>query len=874
VLLSCNVQGGALSYIYRASTDARLIVSFLPSSLRTHLISTSCFSMNQGMPSVMPGYDDRLAMTGRNSWRPRVNLLGGLRAGRKALTSWLKGGSGRQAKRAEKAADAIVNRIRESKDPNLLDRAIELHREALALRPPGHPDRAGSVAKLGVLLCLRYTQTDNIALMDEAIKLEREALALQPQAHPERAKSCAYLGSLLYARHHQAGNDVLLVEAIKLQREALVLRSPGHRDRADICTDLGTSLRVRYEQTGDVALLNEAIELQYEVLASRFSGHPGRAKTCADLANSLRVRYHHQTGDIALLDKAIELDREALALRPPGHPDRARGCVGLAASLYMQHQQTGDVALLDEKTELEREALALQPPGHPHRANSCANLAASLHVRYEQTGNVVLLDEAIELQREALASIPPGHRHRADVCVNLGASLRVRYQATGNVALLIDAIQLQLEALTLRPPGHPDRADICANLGCLFHLCYRQTGNVVVLDKAIEFERKALALRLPGHPYRTHICANLGVSLNMRYQQTGDVALLDEAIEICMYASEHSSASQVWHPLTQLSELHLLRKLESPYYSVSKAVDYLQRSFQHEVDNIHSFISTICASVALIWDDFSGWTSHTPVPVAAIYAQVIDRLPLVANFVLNTSSRLQSLKATRRVGSDACVAALLARQPDTAVVFLDRAHGVLWTQALHQRDPQIEDAPKDLAIELEDLLRAIAAYTPVDPARLSDRPQDLCHRQNTRIQAILREIRSMPGLARFMLGSPYETLSEAARDHPVVVLVAARGHAFALIMASSSSTGPDILRLDVANDVLQSFTNSVEQGNLRYRGDSPSRDDGSLADPNSPDRAMRPGDHLTRRSPLARLWLSVVKPVLTHLGLTVRFPSK
>jgi hypothetical protein len=241
----------------------------------------------------------------------------------------------------------------------------------------------------------------------------------------------------------------------------------------------------------------------------------------------------------------------------------------------------------------------------------------------------------------------------------------------------------------------------------------------------------------------------------------------------------------------------------------------------------------------------------------------------MAGFALDTSSRLETLESTRYVGSDACVAALLAEQPTAAVTLLDRARGVIWAQALHQRDPQMEGAPNDLSMELEGLLRAIAMSTPEDPARLSDHPQDLRHRQNARIQAILREIRAKPGLSRFMLGSTYEILREAARDHPVVILVAARDHAFALIMPTSSHTVPDILRLNIASRDLQSCANSIGSPNLRYRACSQSPEDVSLVDSIGSDRKMGPGDHLTHRSPLAKLWLRVVQPVLAHLGITV-----
>jgi tetratricopeptide (TPR) repeat protein len=868
--------------------------------------------------TVFQDTDHMTVMTENNLTWPSTDPLEGLEAGRKKLPSGLEGlDADYQAKLAMKAGRAMLILFRESNDLDLLDEAIRLYREALALQRTGNPDRAGSCVILGTSLCARFQQAGDITLLDEAIELGREALALRPPGHPDRASTCGYLATSLHKRYGQTSDVALLDEAIELEREALALRPPGHPSRSISCATLGSSLHMRYKQIGDVALLDEAIELKREVLSLRPPGHPSRSISCANLGTSLHVRYK-ETGDVALLDEAIELKREALALQPPGQPNRAASCVSLGSSLYLRCQQTSDVALLHEAIELGREALALQPPGHPSRSISCTVLASVLNMRGNQTGDIALLDEAIKLMREALALQPPGHPDRATSCVSLESALSLRYQQTGDVALLDEAIALDREAIVLRPSGHPSRSISCANLGTSLHVRYKETGDVALLDEAIELKREALALQPSGHSDRATSCLRLAASLHVRYMETGDVALLDEAIELgrealalqplghpdrptscvtlvsslslryqktsdvallhealdtCTYASKHSSASRVWYPLTWLSRLHLFSG--SPHYSALEALGYLHRSFQHEVDSIPTFISQVCSNAMLIWDNSSTWTSHITALLVDVYTQLVDRLPLMAGFVLDTSNRLRILKATRRVGSDACVAALLAGQPALAVTILDRAHGVVWTQALHQRDPQMQGAPKQLAIELEDLLRAIATSVPVDPAGLPDHPQDLRHGQNTRIQVILREIRAIPGLARFMLGSTYETLREAARDHPVVVLVAARDHAFALIMPNSSYSGPDILRLDVANYTLQSFANSVGQANLRYRACSPSGQDVHLADSAGlgPNRKMGPGNFVTHRSPLAKLWLDVVKPVLTHLGLSVR-PSR
>jgi tetratricopeptide (TPR) repeat protein len=786
--------------------------------------------MDQDKSSVVPGDDNQvvtMTSTAISSWMSTVDLVEGLRARREAPTSWLEGvRSNYLVKLVTRALNAYLTLYLATRGAKLcvkLTKAIELYREAVVLLPLDHPNRADTCANLGCFLYAHYEWTRNVALLDEAIELQREALALRPLGHPHREISCVILSCSLLECYIRTGGAALLDESIRLQREALELRPPGHPDRALSCVTLGSSLRMSYQQVGDVTLLDEEIELEREALALQPPGHPNdRAITCLNLGSSLHDSYH-QTGNVALLDEAIKLQREALESSPPGDPGRAASCSALAVSLSVRYQHAGDLTQLDEAIELHREALFLQPPGDPDRVNGCANLVTALQVRYpDQTSHTALLDEAIELKREALALQTLSRPDRAKSCDELASYLLIRYEPTGDVALLDEAIKLQREGLALRPPEHPNRA-----------ACY----------------------------------ASLADSLHMLCKRTDNIALVNEAMDASSYASEHLPASKVWMSLSRLSQLYLLRS--NPRYSILKALEHIHHSFQHEANDIRSFMYAVCHIAALVWDNSGVWSPQITALLVEVYAKIVDRLPLVAGFVLDMSSRLQSLKLANRIGSDACVAALLVEQPAAAVTLLDRAHGVIWTQALHQRDPRMEGAPRDLAGELEDLLRRIATSAPVDPARVPGLPQDFRYRQNIRIQALLREIRAMPGLERFMLGSTYETLREAARDHPVVVLVAARDHAFALIMSSSAHAGPDILRLDVANDTLQSFANSVEKTNLRYRGCTLSRQDVPLAESVDLDRAMRPGDHPTRRSPLARLWLSVVKPVLIHLGLTV-----
>jgi hypothetical protein len=146
--------------------------------------------------------------------------------------------------------------------------------------------------------------------------------------------------------------------------------------------------------------------------------------------------------------------------------------------------------------------------------------------------------------------------------------------------------------------------------------------------------------------------------------------------------------------------------------------------------------------------------------------------------------------------------------------------------------------------------------------------EDVRHKQNSRIQAILHEIRRMPGLERFMQGSTFETLRQVARRHPVVVLVAAGRRTFALIMSSGSEyeDPPHALHLDLTSEDLVSLKGSAMRAGLRSR-----------ADAESPEEYVRlgmkvKGSAKPKEGPLTVLesiWRKIVKPVLDHLQLQV-----
>jgi tetratricopeptide (TPR) repeat protein len=541
--------------------------------------------------------------------------------------------------------------------------------------------------------------------------------------------------------------------------------------------------------------------------------------SCGNLANSLKTRYK-RTGNDRLLGEAIELEREALALRPEGDLDRATSCGNLASSLWTRYLRTGDILLLNEAIELERGVLALRPVGHPDRAMSCGSLAISLKSHYNRTDDARLLDEAIELQREALALHPAGHPDHASSCGNLANSLKTRFRRSGDTQL-------------------------------------------VDLDEIVELEREAFALRSGGDPDRPMSCINLANSLGSKYGRTGDEDSLKEMFLLLRKTKATAPTRIWWRQYCQLSWGHL-QQTSTIFYDVKQAVHCLSKSLEHEPDDFPRAVSTIVAGINAVWNHN---LENQRTELITIYQRLVNLFPFLANTALDLQPQLQALRKCRRVGSDAFVNAALAGKVISGLETLELAQGVIWSQSLHRRDPQLQDIPNDLATRLEAILQAIAAGSAAQidgQGQTALTPHDILHSQSSQAYALIEEIRALPGLECFMLGETFETLRTVASTHPVVVLVSAHKHFFALIITASQLQGYLLLSLDLTKEDLKSISFTV--GSARACRVAVSPEDSDV------ERGMNKTKQ-TRHGPLDRqlitLWHKVVKPVLESLGFEV-----
>jgi hypothetical protein len=805
-----------------------------------------------------------------------------------------------------------------------VDEPIHLEHESVVLRAASPPDHASSCASLADILRAHYDDTGDDRLLIRAVDLQREVVALRPANHPDRALSCAKLASSLWGLDLCKGNDDHMDEFVALLREVLTLLPAGPLDHASSCAILADTLREHYDRTNRYRLLIKVIDLQRETVAIRPVDHPDHALSCASLAESLMTCYK-KTRDVRFLDEAIDLERKAVALRPTGHPDRALSCASLASSLRMRYDRIHDCRALTEVVDLQREVVALQPAGHPYRTLSTKNLAKSLQKLHDCTGDDRLLDETINFQREVLASHPRGHRNHGLHCRNLSISLWTRYKHTGDDRLLDETIDLQREAIdlqdeaidlqdeaidlqdkaafslfggrsirvlsyaslanslwalyersgndhhlneaidldrnaiALRPPGDPHRASSCASLAISLMTRYERTREDQLRHEALNLEREAIALRPEGHPDRPLYCVNLAVSLTAHYEHSGDENLLHQVVALANEIVSVVNVHAAWRVLSSLAWVRL--QSTSSFYNVSEGVACLLRSLEHEPDNIFQAVSTLRAYIDDTWNHS---LVHERVELSTIYQRFVTLLPLLAGPALDLQPQLKALRECSHIGSDAFVNAALAGNPTVGVETLELAQGVLWSQSVHRRDPQLKDVPDHLASKLQDLLKNMTTGSASETYSALT-PRDVQHSHSFKLYALVREIRTLPGLDRFMLGETFETLRAVAVHHPVVVLVSARDHHYAFIMTPWLPQGSVLVSLDLSDEDLRNLSFTPGATRLR-RGDIAREKTPAIAE-RAPLKTTACSSSGLLDGQLKTLWHKVAKPVLDHLGL-------
>ncbi|WP_146778958.1 CHAT domain-containing protein [Actinomadura craniellae] len=558
----------------------------------------------------------------------------------------------------------------------------------------------------------------------------RSAALVERLADPGPLAHAALAGALLDGFDH-TGDQAVLDQAVEHARAAVARTPPDDGDRLIRLVVLGRALMQVADTRRDPAALQEAMDLLRPVVEAADTGNPHTALVAGVLAGAHGVRSGWNTG----MEVAAETMREfrrLMPLIPEGTPGRTElAMAGITAEMNYFTSVNDAGGARQSRAELDR-ILARMPAGTS--LYDIGRLASAAFAVFEH-----LLD-AGTLREQALLSTPGPVRDAAlDRAL---ARYRELFQSVRSLSPLERADQLSVfvtmlisvdtargsftpdsdewltlleEALAGIPAGSEQYRLLRGELGWMLLYRYRLRRDTADLDRAIALLRHRLADPAgTDDPGSRHLAAgNLGAALRERYLLTGDEDSYREGMAALRSVVDASAA-------------RVLERLAS---------------------------ALIAAQLAA---DAGRWPAATEVLARGV--ALVARLTWRG---LNRPSQEKALVMWADATKEAAAAAVRAGDPGRAVELLEQGRASLSHQALDTRGDtsRLRDEHPDLARRLDGIDAAIE--------RTGDHARR--HALAAEWDALVAEIRSRPGLARFLRPPGHAELRPAPGQTVVMV---------------------------------------------------------------------------------------------------------
>ncbi|KAG1897262.1 CHAT domain-containing protein [Suillus fuscotomentosus] len=648
-----------------------------------------------------------------------------------------------------------------SENVSHLNDAMEHFQLVLNHCPVGHPDRATALTNLAWVRLKGYIQND-VEDIDTTTSLFRDALALCPQHHPDYPLSLYNLTEALTWRHSRKSTDVDICEAAQLYRELLPL-----------CPE-GTYLRG---------------------IATGKNGVDYVISRCNELPTD---------GS----DEGIHLRRVVLELCPLDHQLCPRTLHELAEALQARFDAHGSIDDLDMGIQLSRKAVALAPEGHADRDTHLNNLAMLLVSRFSHQGKPNDLDEAISLYEEGLHLCPVGHESRNCLLDNLGTALINRFNKYSDIEDVTRAISLYREALTLHPPEHPQYHTTLNNLAIALQTRYNNSQVREDLNEAIYLYRESLRLMGLDLPDRYITLFNSSSALCFRFMLTRENEDVEEAIALCQ---ESLAALSSLHPDRYFSYMCLQEAYLSRYRilhdpaDLSLAVENFRLASRHSTQGFPQRTAD-----AFYWTITAEQHGHgSALEAYSTFFELLDAHLATRSSATSRREAASAFHRARTLPADAASCAIRCDNLPHAVELVEQGRGQQWSLASRLRTPveDLESANPTLAhkyLELSQLVSSAAkSSATITDSAAADRAATEYRRITRQWEAAIAKIRDLREFSRFLLPPLYADLQAAARQGPVIILIASQYSCSAIIVPTSGDPHhvplPSVTLADLTN---------------------------------------------------------------------------
>ncbi|KAG2131933.1 CHAT domain-containing protein [Suillus cothurnatus] len=633
---------------------------------------------------------------------------------------------------------------------------------------------------------VEYVTSENVSHLNAAVEHFQLVLDQCPVNHPDRATA---LTNLAWARLKGfIRNDLEDIDVTtSLFRDALALRPEHHLDYSSSLFNLTEALTWRYNKKGTTADIREAAHLYRELLPLCPNGTYLRSIAVGENGVDYMIDECNNL-PIDSSDEGIQFQRVVLELCPLSHQLRHNALHRLSAAVQARFKQCGNIDDIDETIQLRRETVSLCPEGH---ADCDSYLALSLVSRFDHQGKPNDLDEAISLYEEALRLCPVGHESRDSSLDNLGGALVARFNTRGDIDDITRAVSLRREALTLRPSGHPRRDTTLNNLALALDIRYDKLHVIGDLNEAINQYRESLQLKQLDHPERHVTLRNLSSALCSRSIQTQENEDVDEAITLCQ---ESLALLSSLHPDRYFSYMRLQEAYLSRYKilhhpaDLSLAIDKFRLALQHPTQGFPQRIVG-----AYNWIVATEQHGHgSALEAYSTFFELLDAHLATRSSPTSRREAAASFHYARTLPVDAASCAIRCDNLPHAIELVEQGRGQQWSLASRLRTPveDLESAHPTLAHNYLELSKLISNAAQNNSATITNRAAadwaETEYRRLTRQwEAVVAEIRDIRAFSRFLLPPLYEGLQAAARQGPVIILIASEYSCSAIIVPPS-----------------------------------------------------------------------------------------
>ena len=659
------------------------------------------------------------------------------------------------------------------------NKAEKYYRMALG-SGPGNPTAMASLAEE---LRYRASCTGSRKDLEESIELIGRAVEASSPTDTDLPFRLGRQSAAHADRFVLLGNTEDIDQAISLLWKCLDAPALKENEGWEYLEKLSHSLLTRHEDSGDIEDLQNA-EVSINC-ALDFGGlQPDDKATCLRVAGKIYFRKYKMDQDPEMLDTSIEKYQESIRLAPAND-----------TTVYSTINDLGNAFL--EKFEMSKSNVDLQAAAESYRgALQKLRMFRSKSARKDEAmllndiGNVQMrqfqswsrtsdLDAAISYYKKSLDATPDFNVRKATRTGTLVWALLQRWDVTKKIEDLEDAERRLGEVRELSLQLSPrSKAYVENRMGMVDLFFFFHTKDASRLEPAAMHFRNALAAGALESSDRISAAINLAKTLTHKADVTKSDADITEALHqyTSLLQSLKESDPEIGTIVTNFAEfvssVHEIKNtLTTGKMALSSALVAVKMGRLEPRRMIHTKMKAARLSFTVGGDAAAACN---------LLKLAVDELPGAILAGMTRGDQLRLIKDCSWLPSHAAAFSIAAgNSPEESLRIFESSRSIIWDNLLNERSDIgiLEDHHPELANRLRDLQTRIANTMPkiiradADPEPALMRQSQDQHQASLDYDALLREIRSLPGFENFLrVSQDSSSLAHYAEAGPIVIV--------------------------------------------------------------------------------------------------------